>query len=125
MVRWSSIVEQILNKWRELAVICGCRDDEAEREVAQLPRNPPDNPFELRKCSSCMLREILEESYVVQVPLYSASTETMVYVLEDAVVEISEDCGYVVSRTNAESLVQLLDELGFDVGILREFLSKS
>ncbi|NPA97716.1 MAG: hypothetical protein GXO32_08980 [Crenarchaeota archaeon] len=125
MVRWSEVVNEVLERWKELAVICGCRDDEAESEVAQLPREPPEELTELRRCAACILREALDDKYVVQVPLRSVASETMVYVLEDALVELSDDCGYIASRDKAAVLLEALKDLGYEIDILRNFLETS
>ncbi len=125
MVAWRDILSKLLSEWKELTVVCGCRDEDAEREIAQLPREPPEEPVELSSCSACMLRELLESSYVVQVPISSALSESMVYVLDDCVVEISEDCGYLISKKNAGALIKVLEDLGFETSALKSFLGVS
>ncbi len=122
MVKWLDILEKALSSWKDLVLTCGCSDEEAERELAQLPRDLPLSPEELGKCCACILREVLESMYVLQVPLSSPTSDTMIYILEDALVEVSEDCGYVVSLSAANRLVDILKELGYDTRLLEDLI---
>ncbi len=120
MVKWLSVVEELRSRWRELATICGCSDDEAYQEISRISSEEICPPMNLSKCSSCMLRELLETKCLMQVPLSSATSTTMVYVLEDAVVEISDDCGSVAGMNCVNELLELLKDVGYDVNLLAE-----
>ncbi len=56
--------------------------------------------------------------------LSSPFSEASVYLLDDAIIELSEESGSLIARTHAEKLIEFLEEMGFDVSDLREQLSR-
>lgn len=122
MVKWASILEELRIKWRELATVCGCADDEAYQEVSRLTHEETCPPLRLDRCCSCMLKEILETKSLIQVPLSSLTYVTMVYVLEDSLVEISDDCGTIAGAKCFDDLIESLKDLGYDTNVLEEVL---
>jgi len=115
MVSWVEVLKRLKEEIDDLSVRCGCMD-EAYQSVAKLELSELSNPVELDRCSACMLREVLNELQgVVFIPIAGPLTSSELYVLDDVVVEISEDVGHVVEKRCVQKLIEKLRDLGYEI----------
>jgi len=115
MVSWRDVLRRLKEEVDELSVRCGCMD-EADQVIARLEYSDLSAPVELDRCSVCMLTELLNEfSEVMFIPIAGSLVSTELYVLDDVVIEIGDDVGHVVARSEARKLVEKLRELGFEI----------
>lgn len=124
MPTWSEILSRVIATYRDLEVECPqCRD--TEYEVAKLPQKPPSEILILSSCTTCILSQVLETiPNIPRIYLSSPLEEVTIYVLDDAVVEVSTESGSVIDRSCVDELLELLESMGFDVQSVREWIYK-
>ncbi len=115
MIKWSDLVNLVLEKYQEIYFRCA-RCTDVERSISSLPRDVPPDIHVLDPCIACIITEILEGMHgVPRIYISSALGDATLYVLKDALLELGEEGGTLASITMMEEFVEFLSSLGFEI----------
>uniref|UniRef100_A0A7J3QGT8 Uncharacterized protein n=1 Tax=Ignisphaera aggregans TaxID=334771 RepID=A0A7J3QGT8_9CREN len=112
-IKWSEIVEKLNKNAPDIYMECpGCISPESC--IDELPMTTPVNIVTLNSCCSCLLSYVLDLiPNIGRIYLQSKTSNeyTSIYILNDVVLEISEDRTLIIPIDKIQEFLELLREL--------------